>query len=381
MKNFRNIIFAIFIIAIVIGQGTDYAGPNDPAGDIEAEREGYMNGNRVYLYYRNTTELSDWPKPNVSKWPNNPDGTKMLDGIGLLVGARVYIQDDLDETTVDTIPITDLRDLVNNDYHTLYYLQTSYREEMDTDPTGQVEWGFYPVFGYFNETSEYPALSRLPDSWPTAGWPSSSGPIWPGEWNGRFGRGITYADLETYFVVNDAHDLEYLGEDDEAQYYPRYSSKKIGDNISIQSGNTWGGLGIRVETRGFQWNNPQARDAIFWEYNISNTSEYDLPEVCFGYWVDNAIGGDGADDEVGYFNDLLDMSYSWDENGIGIAGLLPGIMGFAYLESPGLAYDGIDNDDDGLVDEKRDNQAVNLVGPTDGTVSYTHLTLPTIYSV
>ena len=366
MKIFKNIIFTIFILSIVIGQGTDYAGPDDPAGDIEAEREGYMNGNRVYLYYRNTTELSDWPKPNVSKWPNNPDGTKMLDGIGLLVGAKVYIQDDLDETTIDTIPITDLRDLANNDYHTLYYLQTSYREEMDTDPTGQVEWGFYPVFGYFNETSEYPALSRLPDSWPTAGWPSSSGPIWPGEWNGRFGRGITYADLETYFVVNDAHDLEYLGEDDEAQYYPRYSSKKIGDNISIQSGNTWGGLGIRVETRGFQWNNPQARDAIFWEYNISNTSEYDLPEVCFGYWVDNAIGGDGADDEVGYFNDLLDMSYSWDENGIGIAGLLPGIMGFAYLESPGLAYDGIDNDDDGLVDEKRDNQAVNLVGPTDG---------------
>ena len=354
------------MLSISLGQGTDYAGPDDPAGDIEAEREGYMNGNRVYLYYRNTTELSDWPKPNVSKWPNNPEGTKMLDGIGLLVGARVYIQDDLDETTVDTIPITDLRDLAGNDYHTLYYLQTSYREEMDTDPTGQVEWGFYPVFGYFNETSEYPALSRLPDSWPTAGWPSSSGPIWPGEWNGRFGRGVTYADLETYFVVNDAHDLEYLGEDDEAQYYPRYSSKKIGENISIQSGNIWGGLGIRVETRGFQWNNPQARDAIFWEYNISNTSEYDLPEVCFGYWVDNAIGGDGADDEVGYFNDLLDMSYSWDENGIGIAGLLPGIMGFAYLESPGLAYDGIDNDDDGLIDEKRDNQAVSLVGPTDG---------------
>ena len=354
------------MLSISFGQGTDYAGPDDPAGDIEAEREGYMNGNRVYLYYRNTTELSDWPKPNVSKWPNNPEGTKMLDGIGLLVGARVYIQDDLDETTVDTIPITDLRNLAGNDYHTLYYLQTSYREEMDTDPTGQVEWGFYPVFGYFNETSEYPALSRLPDSWPTAGWPSSSGPIWPGEWNGRFGRGVTYADLETYFVVNDAHDLEYLGEDDEAQYYPRYSSKKIGENISIQSGNIWGGLGIRVETRGFQWNNPQARDAIFWEYNISNTSEYDLPEVCFGYWVDNAIGGDGADDEVGYFNDLLDMSYSWDENGIGIAGLLPGIMGFAYLESPGLAYDGIDNDDDGLIDEKRDNQAVSLVGPTDG---------------
>ena len=366
MRILKYILFIFSCIAFALGQVTDYAGPDDPAGDIEAEREGYMNGNRVYLYYRNTTELSDWPKPNVSKWPNNPDGTKMLDGVGLLVGARVYIQDDSDDATIDTIPITDLRNLPDYNYHTLYYLQTSYREEMDTDPTGQVEWGFYPVFGYFNETSEYPALSRLPDSWPTAGWPSSEGNIWLGEWNGRFGRGITYADLETYFVVNDAHDLEYLGEDDLVQYYPRFSSKKIGDNASIQSGNTWGGLGIRVETRGFQWNNPQARDAIFWEYNISNTSEYDLPEVCFGYWVDNAIGGDGADDEIGYFNDLLDMSYSWDENGVGISGLLPGIMGFAYLESPGLAYDGLDNDDDGIIDEKRDNQAVNFVGPTDG---------------
>ncbi len=366
MKYFKYIFLAVQVYNVILSQGSNYAGPDDPAGDIEAEREGYMNGNRIYLYYRNTTELSDWPKPNVSKWPNSPEGTKMLDGVGLLVGARVYIEDDLNSATIDTVPITDLDLLENQNHHTLYYLQTSYREEMDRDPTGQIEWGFYPVFGYFNENSEYPAISRLPESWPSAGWPSSSGLIWPGEWNGRFGRGVTYAGLETYFVVNDAHDLEYLGEDDLVKYYPKYSSKKIGENISIQAGKPWGGLGIRVETRGFQWNNPQARDAIFWEYNIANTSNYDLPEVCFGYWVDNAIGGDAADDEVGYFNDLLDMSYSWDENGVGIAGLLPGIMGFAYLESPGLAYDGVDNDDDGIIDEKRDNVATALVGPYDG---------------
>ena len=85
-----------------------------------------MNGNRVYLYYRNTTELSDWPKPNVSKWPNNPDGTKMLDGIGLLVGARVYIEDDSDPNTVDTIPITDLNELANKDitFFIIYKLVT-----------------------------------------------------------------------------------------------------------------------------------------------------------------------------------------------------------------------------------------------------------------
>ena len=119
----------IILFSFTFSQGVDYAGPNDPAGDIEAEREGYMNGNRVYLYYRNTTELSDWPKPNVSKWPNNPDGTKMLDGIGLLVGARVYIEDDSNPNTVDTIPITDLNQLSSKDHHILHYLQTSYRTD------------------------------------------------------------------------------------------------------------------------------------------------------------------------------------------------------------------------------------------------------------
>ena len=55
-----KIIFKLLLLcSIILSQGTDYAGPDDPAGDIEAEREGYMNGNRVYLYYRNTTELSD----------------------------------------------------------------------------------------------------------------------------------------------------------------------------------------------------------------------------------------------------------------------------------------------------------------------------------
>ena len=66
-----------------------------------------MTGNRIFLYFRNTTELSDWPRANVSKWPNNPNGVKMVDGIGLLVGAKVYIEDDGDPTTVDSIPITD----------------------------------------------------------------------------------------------------------------------------------------------------------------------------------------------------------------------------------------------------------------------------------
>ncbi|MEJ2636573.1 MAG: hypothetical protein P8184_14935 [Calditrichia bacterium] len=353
---------------IAFAQGQPYSGPDDPAGDVAAEREGYMTGNRVFLYFRNTTELSDWPKSDVSRWPNNYDGVKMLDGIALLIGAKVYIKNT--PSPVDTIPVTNPLYIKNypDSVHTLYYLQTSYREEMDRDPITGAEWGIYPVFGYFNENNEYPAMSNLPDSWPPSGWPAPNGmTIWPGEWNGRFGRGVIYADLETFFVANDAQDQEYLGIEDRARYYPR-PGKKIGDirpAVTIQKGKPWGGIGIRVAQRGFQWNNPQARDAIFWEYNIANISDYDLTEVAFGYWVDNGIGDDGTD-ELGYFDKYVDMAYSWDINGVGLAGRPTGTMGFAYLESPGLAYDNEDNDDDGIIDEKRDNPATRIVGPTEG---------------
>jgi hypothetical protein len=364
----KKLSYILLLTSFIFSQGKKYEGPDDPAGDIAAEREGYMTGNRVFLYFRNNTELSDWPKVNVSRWPNNLDGVKMVDGIGLLVGAKIYIKDD-PTTKIDSTVVSDPLEIGDGEgLHKLYFLQTSYREEMDLNPAGTFEYGFYPAFGYMNETSEYPAMSNRPSSWPTDGWPSTgTSTKWPGEWDGRFGRGVIYADMETYFVANDAQDQEYLELPDRVRYYPR-GNKKIGeirDNVTIGKNNPWGGLGLRVEARGFQWNNPQARDAIFWEYNIANISDYDLTEVAFGYWVDNAIGNDG-NDELAYFNTDLDMSYSWDINGIGSGGLPTGTMGFAFLESPGMAYDNIDNDNDGILDEKRDNIATTKVGPTDG---------------
>ncbi len=354
------------LVSALLAQGRKYEGPDDPAGDIAAIREGYMTGNRVYIYFKNTTELAKWVSGVVgsqwSRWPNNMSGVRMTDGVGLLIGARVYVEN-------DSIPVTDpVQIRMPTDLDTLYFLQTSYREEMDRDPTGTIEWGLYPVFGYFNEAGEYPAMSNRPESWPPEGWPYTGRLLhWPGEWDGRFGRGKMEADLETYFVANDAQDQEYLGPEDRVKYYPR-PGVRIGDlrpQVTIQKGKPWGGIGIRVEQRGFQWNNPQARDAIFWEYTIANISDYDLPEVCFGYWVDNAIGGE-SDDEIGFFDKKVDMAYSWDVDGIGQGGLPTGTMGFAYLESPGIGWDGLDNDEDGLIDEKRDNDATRVIGPTDG---------------
>ncbi len=352
-------------------QSRPYEGPDDPAGDIAAERAGWMTGNRVLLYYRNTTELSDCCDLgyDVSKWPNNYEGTKMHDGICVLIGARAYIQG-------DSIPVTDpglIKSGMKLD--TLYFCQSSYREHMDKDPTGTIEWGIYPVFGYFNELSETPAMSNLPFSWPPEGWPARGNTTkWPGEWNGRFGRGVMKADQECYFVVNDAQDQEYLGPEDKIKYYPR-PGIKIGQkrpDVTIQKGLPWGGIGIRNEIRGFQWSNPSAMDAIFWEYTIANISDYDITEMYFGLYTDNAVGGeeyDGADD-IAYYNQRLNMCYSWDLNGVPMGGgKEPGVFGLAYLESPGIPFDNIDNDRDGLLDEKRDNKATTMIGPTDGIVN------------
>lgn len=355
------LIMLLIISSSSFSQFLNYQGPDDPAGDPAARREAYMRGNRVLLYFQNTTELSFWPKTDASLWPNNYEGTRMLDGIALMVGAKVYIKQ-------DTIPVEDPIGITDLD--TLYYLQTSYRQGMDRNLTGTITWGFYPVFGYFNPTSETPAMSNRPDSWPPNGWPSQGNQTkWPGEWDGRFGRGVQYADLETYFVVNDAQDQEYLVFGNRVKYYPR-PAVRIGDQATIQKGMPWGGIGIRVAQRGFQWNNPQARDALFWEYSVANISDYNLHDVAFGYRVDTWIGGESSSDDVGFYDTFVDMMYCWDTDGIGFGGRPTGTVGIAYLESPGAPDDGKDNDDDGIVDEKRDNDAGTKIVGHDNIVAY-----------
>lgn len=370
MKKFKiiySLLLIFFMVTTLRSQGKVYEGPDDTAGDPNLERIGRMTGNRVLIVFKNNTEIGDWPLEDASKWPNNNSGCRMNDGIGLILGAHVRVAG-------DSLPIENSSDLTKYaaqgmTISDLYFCQTNYREEMDMDPTGTIEWGLHSADGYSNINSETPAISNDSDSWPIGGWPSSGNELkWAGEWNGRFGRGVTYADLESFIVANDAQDQEYLGDEDSVKYYPR-PGVFIGDkkaDITTQKGAPWGGLGVRVEMRGFQWNNAHARDAVFWEYTIANISDYDIPEMTFGYWVDNDIGGDGLGEDAYFRGTPLNLSYAWDKDGVGEGGLTSGIQGFAYLESPGISDDGEDNDQDGLVDEARDNQATAKIGATDG---------------
>ena len=174
-----------------------------------------------------------------------------------------------------------------------------------------------------------------PDSWPF-GWYNSNlkDYVWPG----ALRQGASNSDLESFFVVDDRTNKEF-------QYYP------------FVSDSTRRGLGIEIESRYYQWANPLAEDIIFLIYKVTNKSDKDLEDVTFGMWGDPHIGGPSNwQDDLSYFDKDLNMVYCWDEDNISdVSGKSPGYFGYKFLESPGQPYDGIDNDNDGMIDERQDN--------------------------
>lgn len=360
--------------------------PNDPAGDKALIRKGIMAANRVLLKVSNTTLLGDCLVLNPTQtafWPNDYNGTGSHDGIWFIVGARVFI--DTTKSYNDNSYVLQTKEQIDNceNIDTLYFIQTyaNFLTYQDQPIEKDLIWGFYPVKGYMNEAQnavdEIPAMAdkfgtfRYQDSWPIAGWPAVSnnqdtliginndGTV---GWNGRFGLNVFRADLESYFVVNDAQDLENIKEDrfEGRRYYPRGKDFKIGSidpNVTIQNGETWGGIGVRTAVRGYQWTHPQAQDAIFFEYNVTNISNYDLSDLFLGFEVDNAVGGEstrvrgddayggGGEDDVAFYKieHEVNLTFVWDYDFIPVGdGKEPGVIGFAFLESPGINYDGID---------------------------------------
>ena len=391
IRNFTTKALLIALIPIMVAdlnaQSRPYEGPTDEAGDPSASRLGLMNGNRVSLQISNKVSFGGWPSPLVSLWPNDASGLNTFDSFNLIVGNMVFIKK-CPACPFDSIPITDEADIQSLGSQglldTLWCAQSSSIQPnfMDQPLGSSIEWGFYPVFGYFNRLSDYAAISNRPDSWPSGGWPSRGlEKKWPGEWNGRFGRGVKYADLEAYWAANDAQDQENLLPKDPAgpplkiRFYPRpghYVGDLSPNDITIQRGDAWGGLGLRAEVRAYQWNNLLTRDAVFFEYDVSNISDYDLARGVFGFYLDCANGNksptSAAEDQIGYFDTLQAFTYTWSLSGAGFGGGTPPVSGWAFLESPGVATDGIDNDHDGMIDERRDNPAEGPWGGFTGAI-------------
>jgi len=204
----------------------------------------------------------------------------------------------------------------------------------EKSPSGYF-WGWNPVPGFRNPNVKGVAMSHLPNTWPIEGWNDPIANSWKDEngntqWFGFFGRGIQNADQESFFEADDDWDDEF-----NADFKP--------DSTNLQRY----GMALRMRQRGFQWSSFLAEDAIFWLYEINNDGTTLYRKADFGTIVGTLAGGDGdSQDDLGFFDVNDWITYSWDSDGIGNRGQKVGYVGYAFLESPGNPFDGIDNDND-----------------------------------
>lgn len=103
---------------------------------------------------------------------------------------------------------------------------------------------------------------------------------------------------------------------------------------------------------------------IFYLYEITNLSTFNYPKVVFGMTVGGCVGDVGqvyvdCQDDLAYFDLNNNLTYTWDsddktsdQSWIPLSKVLPGVRtttgyaGYAYLESPGNGFNGIDDDND-----------------------------------
>lgn len=308
--------------------------PDPNKGDPRFEQRGVIDGNRVRTLFDNFGQIALYPEQPSGEWPKGT-GQSYVDGVAFIVTAEA----------------TDSRG------QKIHPMATNYREFVDRDPVTKVAWGWAPVPGYSNPLQSSPARSNDTRTWP-AFWPDQ--PTWidpatgRAQWNGYFGRGIQNADVESYFVFDDAPDREWTQAP--SRFFP------------CPGDTTRGGLGIEVAARSFQFSHPLAQDVIFWLYDVTNECQQDYDKMIFAQYVDWGIGGrdDSGDDEGGY-NTRLDLAFAYDFDGVGSPGQWSpvGVAGYAFLESPGNAIDGRDNDEDGITDERRDSGPGQLIAGQD----------------
>ncbi len=223
----------------------------------------------------------------------------------------------------------------------------------DQDPKTGKYWTFEPVGGYFNANQDKAAVSTDRTTWPES-WPDKTGdltdPGWRGEWNGYFGKRAS-ADEETYFVMDDNNDERFnntLNNAINVAFHP--------DSLNPSRN----GMGLVVTVRALQWAQFLAQDNIFWLYEITNTGTTTYNKTVFGMLVGTYVGCTSTDDTPQEYNDdfsfydpTQNLTYTGDfkaingqpmKNPLWVGGT--GLVGYAFLESPGNPFDGIDNDGD-----------------------------------
>ena len=297
-----------------------------PHGLFSEERKGFHNGNRIQTTFYNSGligRVSGIEEDIAGEWPKGSGHLYIGDQL-MMVGAEITDRDGAIKHSVITPrgPKVDPR-----------------MGDRSSDGLTWYTWEALP--GYAGKDTSVVAMSHIPRSWPVF-WPDkediADDPGWRNDgldndprhaaWNGYFGKNQFNADQESYFVMDDYNDARY-------NFYP--------DSTDLSRR----GLGLQASSRGLQWAQVLAQDVLFFIYDITNIGTTAYDKVVFSIICGDMAGGDGEDDNC-TFDRSINLTYTWDYDGIGSGGWSPvDIAGCAFLESPGNSRDGIDNDGDG----------------------------------
>ena len=304
----------LFLIGMAYPIAGLYAQLEDYHGDFKEMRRNIHSGNQIRMIFYND---GHWGRVHTGEfegeWPIN-SGHLYISKIAVIVGSEVK----------------DNEGLTRHIFSEPVGAGVNWPDGAAAGDSGPDGWyTFLPLPGFANPDSDAIAMSDAPKTWPCF-WPdkmSAEDPGWAGAWNGYFGKDQYTADQESFYLCDDYNNKEF-------PFYP--------DSTNANRR----GLGVRVTTRGLQWSNALVEDVLFTIYEVQNigTSKHD--KMVFGIFLGTWIGGDWLDDG-GNFDLKEKMAFNWDQDNIGEGNWSPvGWMGAAFLESPGNATDGIDNDFD-----------------------------------
>lgn len=330
LSFYKNTILLLFLVLILTE--VDYAQyiPSKERGDVRYRRKAQMEGNQIrttvfnYGMTGRETGSVTIAEQTPYEWPKNT-GQVYLAVAGIVVGGEVV----------------DDNGNIQHIISRCHYLES---------PQGQT-WNFEPVPGYYNERNpEGFATSTDPTTWPPS-WPDKIGdtedPGWPGAWNGYFGKNIFNADQEMFFHASDNNYDRYTA------YFP--------DTTDLSRK----GLGIILDVRLMAWSQILVQDALFLLFKVKNDGTKPINKVGVTITWADYVGEDGNDDRS-EFDILNDIAWSRDDDNRSVTfGSNPvGIVGGAFLETPGNAVDRIDNDGDGESGSPKVTEAM-LVGESD----------------
>ena len=341
MKRVNHLyIFILFSASLVVTHSVTLAQVGNTPSGRQYRLSAVMNGNQVRTVFGNWGVIAQ-PIDTRPRGAWKDDNNGYLGDVSPLIGAEVKWTDTTFHPALDTV------------FHSVVTCPVSRPTVApDESPTG-LPWTFEPENGYAAPSpNQSIALSNEPTTWPTF-WPDklddAVDPGWRGSWNGYFGKRAS-ADLETYFVMDD--------NDDQRFNFASNNPRRIAFKPDSTNPNR-NGLGLVVTVRALQWAQFLAQDNIFWLYEINNQSTTTYDRMAFGMLVGTYVGVTGSDNGPMEYNN--DWSFFDVRNNITYSGNFPeqsmrnprwntnyppGLIGYAFLETPGNPYDGIDNDGD-----------------------------------